>query len=86
MAIEVVAGNKSFVIVGVYLPCYANNDDYEYDMMTCVSFIESMYNVYQNNMNCTFIMIGDFNMDCSKIVKCDTLSCLRSLLAEYNMT
>ena len=31
-------------------------------------------------------MIGDFNADCSKIVKCDRLSCLRSLFAEYNMT
>ena len=87
MAIEVVVGNKTFVIVGVYLPCYANNDDYECDMMTCVGFIESVYNICIKMiiMNCTFIMIGDFNVDCSKIVKCDRLSCLRSLLAEYNM-
>ena len=86
MAIEVVIGKKTFVIVGVYLPCYANNDDYECDKMTCVGFIESVYNVYQNDMNCALIMTGDFNVDCSKIVKCDRLSCLRSLLAEYNMT
>ena len=37
-------------------------------------------------MTCTFIIIGDFNVDCSKIVKCDRLSCLRILLAECNMT
>ena len=52
MAIEVVVGNKPFIIVGVYLPCYANNDDYECGMMTCVGYIESAYNVYQNDMNC----------------------------------
>ena len=86
MAIEVVVGNKTFFIFGVYLPCYANNDDYECDMMTCVGFIERVYNVYQNDMNYTFIMTGDFNVDCSKIVESNRLSCLRNLLAEYSMT
>ena len=76
VAIEVIVDNKTFVIIGVYLPYYANNDDYEFDMMTCVGFIENVYSVYQNDMNCTFIMIDDFNVDCSKIVKCDRLSCL----------
>ena len=29
MAIEVQAGDKLFVVIDVYFPCYMNNDEYE---------------------------------------------------------
>lgn len=43
MAIEVNLGKHKIVIIGVYFPCYVNNDDYEGDIMMCVGFIESIF-------------------------------------------
>jgi hypothetical protein len=59
MAVEVTIGSKMFVIIGVYFPCYANNDEYEGDVMVCVGFIESILALYQSGVNCTFLMLGD---------------------------
>ena len=41
--------------------------------------------MYKTDMNCTFLILGDFKFDCIKLSTCERLSCMQNLLNEYNM-
>ena len=74
MVIELLCSNSAFIIVGVYLPCFVNSDVYEGDVMMCVEFMEDIFDVYKSDLNCTFLMFGNFNFVCIKLNKCARLS------------
>jgi hypothetical protein len=61
MAVKALIGGKKFIIVGLYLPCYVNCDEYKGDLLACAEFIDSMFNLYLNDVHCTLLMIGDWH-------------------------
>ena len=75
MIIELLSGNRKCIIVGVYLPCFVNNDEYEGDVMMCAGFIESIFDMYKTDLNCTFLILGDFNFDCIKLSSLHAKGC-----------
>ena len=83
MAVEVKLGQIKLVIVGVYFPCFVNND-YECDVMMFTGFIESIFDMYQFEMNCSFLLLGDFNFDDTRL-QSKRLSCMHNLLTEKNL-
>ena len=84
MAIEVKLGQTKLVIVGMYLSCFVNNNDYERDVMMITGFIESIFEVYQFEMNCSFVLLRDFNFDHTRL-QSERLSFMRNLLTGYNL-
>ena len=82
--IALLSGNRKFIIVGVYLPCFVISDKYERDVMMSVEFIESIFNMCITDLNCTFFILSDFNFDVITMSTCERFSCMQNLLNEYN--
>ena len=61
-----------------------NNDEYEGDIMMCVELMESILELYPTDINCAFVMMGDFNFECIRLRNSDRLSCMYNLITEYN--
>jgi hypothetical protein len=74
---------QKLVLIGTYLPCFVNTDDYEVDIMLCVGFIESILGAYGNIPNCSVILLGDFNFECEKVRSSPRLGVFLSLLNDY---
>ena len=85
MAVEIRTGLTKLIVVGVYLSCYANNDEYEGNIMVCSGFIESIFYQYYSETDCKLLLLGDFNLDCQRLGNSERLSCVRNLLLEYSM-
>ena len=54
------------------------------DIMMITGFIESIFEMNQFEINCSFVVLGDFNFD-DTILQSERLSCFRNLLIEYNL-
>ena len=54
-------------------------------IMMSVGFIESIFEIYKFDINCSFYVIGDFKFECSRFYSCNKLSGMQILfLSEYD--
>jgi exonuclease III len=84
LAVKLECDQFALICVNVYLPTYINSDYYEEDILSCVSYIDSVFSMYVDQQ-VKFTVIGDFNFDCDRLLSCDRLCVMRNLVQEYNL-
>lgn len=84
IAIKLECDQFVLICVNVYLPTYTNSDYYEEDILSCVSYIDSVFSMYVDQQ-AKFAVIVDFNFDCDRLLNCDRLCVMRNLVQEYNL-
>ena len=60
MAVDILLNNNKSIIEGIYLPSYNNCDEHESAIMMRVGFIESIFAMYEFDINCSFYVSSKF--------------------------
>ena len=73
-------------ICNVYLPCFENTANNVDELLNCILYIEWIFNeqndIYEKVELC---VVGDFNVDCNKMMHDKNLRLLREFSYDYNM-
>ena len=74
-------------VCNVYLPCFENTANYVDELLDCISYIEWIFNeqndMYEKVELCA--IIGDFNVDCNKMMNDKNVRLQREFIYDYNI-
>lgn len=69
----------------LYLPTFANNNNYEDDILNCFAFVDSVLDDCLIPGVTQIVLLGDRNFDAVRLECCERLSIVRSFLYEYGL-
>ena len=78
--------DMNICICNVYLSCFENTANYVDKLLDCISYIEWIFNE-QNDINekVDLSVVGDFNVDCNKMMYNKNLRLLGEFINDYNI-
>ena len=87
MVLVIECDGVNIFLFNIYLPCYMNNVEYEVDLLECISHIEMIYSQQNDKLsNMELLIIGDYNVDYSKMFNCRNAGIILELMTEHNLT
>ena len=76
--------DMNICMCNVYLLCFENTAKYVDELLDCISYIEWIFNelsdIYEK---VEFYVVGDFNVDCNKMMYDKNLRLLRKYINDY---
>ena len=78
--------DENICVCNVYLSCYENNIEYTKELLECLAHIDLLFTEQRNiNKNLELCIIGDFKIDCTRIVKNTQVAVIDRSKVNYDM-
>ena len=86
IAFKIQIGDTNYICFNVYFPTFCNSDAYEYDILNCFAFIDSILNLHLVGKS-QIMLVGDFNFDSFRLNNyCDRLNVVKCFIHEYELS